>query len=222
MISILTIATTTTMAAPIAECHGLRLSQKYVRLGPLRPLQVLPAILASYLMAAAACGIILRPSASDYNILTMAAAQAATTTPSSFQNSFLLPHNQARASVGVGPLRWDEALAGYAQSYAQQDAGQRQCQLVHSGGPYGENLFWGSGRTYGGRDAVAAWVAESSSYDYGSNACAPNAECGHYTQVVWRGSTAVGCAVQPCPDGRSTFITCNYSPPGNYVGQRPY
>ena len=151
-----------------------------------------------------------------------ASAQMIMISPGSFKDSFLGPHNQARARLGIAPLRWDDTLASYAQSYARQDAAQRQCKLVHSGGPYGENLFWGSGRAYGGQDAVGAWVAESSNYNYASNTCAPNAMCGHYTQVVWRGSTAVGCAVQACPDGSSTFIICSYNPPGNYIGQKPY
>ena len=143
-------------------------------------------------------------------------------TNNGFIASFLQPHNNARAAVGVAPISWDQNLANYAASYAAQDAAQRRCQLVHSGGPYGENLFWGSGKTYTGIDAVMAWVAESRSYNYQSNKCIRNAMCGHYTQVVWSRSTAVGCAVQACPDGRSTFIICSYNPPGNYLNQRPY
>ncbi len=46
------------------------------------------------------------------------------------------------------------------------------------------------------------------------------AQCGHYTQIVWRGTTTLGCAV-----ARSSFRevwVCEYSPAGNIVGQRPY
>ncbi|MEM6522020.1 MAG: CAP domain-containing protein, partial [Cyanobacteria bacterium P01_C01_bin.70] len=42
---------------------------------------------------------------------------------------------------------------------------------------------------------VAAWVAEKADYDYASNSCASGKVCGHYTQIVWRETTAVGCGV---------------------------
>ena len=52
--------------------------------------------------------------------------------------------------------------------------------------------------------------------------CAAGKVCGHYTQVVWRDSTAIGCARVDCNNGGGVFITCNYNPPGNYVGRSPY
>ncbi|KAJ1396583.1 Ves allergen [Sesbania bispinosa] len=72
-----------------------------------------------------------------------------------------------------------------------------------------------------GRDAVRLWVNEKADYDYNSNSCASGKQCGHYTQVVWKNTKRVGCAKVRCNNG-GTFITCNYDPPGNYVGQRPY
>ena len=44
--------------------------------------------------------------------------------------------------------------------------------------------------------------------------------CGHYTQVVWANTLSVGCGVAVCPTG--TIVVCNYAPPGNYVGEKPY
>ncbi|CAN6450668.1 unnamed protein product [Victoria cruziana] len=128
-------------------------------------------------------------------------------------------HNAARAEVGVGPISWDDTVAAYAQNYADQRIGD--CSLIHSGGPYGENLFWGSGRDFTAVDAVNSWVSEKSDYDYASNTCASGQVCGHYTQVVWRNSVRLGCAKVTCNDG-GTFITCNYHPPGNVVGESPY
>ncbi|XP_029118128.2 pathogenesis-related protein PRB1-3-like [Elaeis guineensis] len=138
------------------------------------------------------------------------------------QNSpedFASPHNYARAAVGVGPVSWNDSVAAYAQDYANQRSGD--CQLVHSDGSYGENLFGGSGADYMAADAVNSWVSEKQYHDYNSNTCADGQVCGHYTQVVWRDSTNIGCARVVCDNG-GIFITCNYYPPGNFVGQRQY
>ncbi|XP_073107401.1 pathogenesis-related protein PRB1-3-like [Elaeis guineensis] len=138
------------------------------------------------------------------------------------QNSpedFVSPHNSARAAVGVGPVSWNDSVAAYAQDYANQRSGD--CQLVHSDGSYGENLFGGSGADYTAADAVNLWMSEKQYHDYNSNMCADVQVCGHYTQVVWRDSTNIGCARVVCDNG-GIFITCNYYPPGNFVGQRPY
>ncbi|XVE67402.1 hypothetical protein DITRI_Ditri08aG0157500 [Diplodiscus trichospermus] len=131
---------------------------------------------------------------------------------------YLNAHNTARADVGVGPMTWDDTVAAYAKNYANQRIGD--CNLVHSGGPYGENLAWSSA-DLSGTDAVTMWVNEKADYNYDSNTCAPGKVCGHYTQVVWRKSVRLGCAKVRCNNG-GTFIGCNYDPPGNYNGEKPY
>jgi pathogenesis-related protein 1 len=94
---------------------------------------------------------------------------------------------------------------------------------VHSHVPqYGENLFWGSGKDWTAAQAVKKWADERPDYDYASNSCVGGRMCGHYTQIVWRNSTRIGCARVLCDHDAGVFITCNYSPPGNYIGQRPY
>ncbi|PIN16202.1 Defense-related protein containing SCP domain [Handroanthus impetiginosus] len=120
-------------------------------------------------------------------------------------------HNAARAQVRVGPIAWDE-------TYVNSRLGD--CNLVHSGNKqYGENLAAGSG-DFTGRAVVNLWVAEKRNYNYNSNSCF-GGECLHYTQVVWRNSVRLGCARARCNNGL-WFISCNYAPPGNVVGQRPY
>ncbi|GLT85895.1 hypothetical protein SLE2022_040670 [Rubroshorea leprosula] len=141
--------------------------------------------------------------------------------PSHAQDSpqdYLDAHNAARATVNVGPMSWDDTVAAYAQNYLSQHIGD--CNMVHSDGPYGENLGWSSA-DLSGTDAVAMWVNEKSDYDYNSNSCAPNKVCGHYTQVVWQNSVRLGCAKVSCNTG-GTLVSCNYDPPGNYLGEKPY
>lgn len=135
---------------------------------------------------------------------------------------FLSAHNNERASVGVKALVWDTTLASYAQTYAQQQRDLHSCALTHSGGPYGENLFWTSASTVAPSDAVGAWISEKQYYDYASNTCASGQVCGHYTQVVWANSLRLGCASVACNNNGGTFVICSYDPPGNFVGQWPY
>ncbi|XP_022756536.1 pathogenesis-related protein PR-1-like [Durio zibethinus] len=135
-------------------------------------------------------------------------------------DQFLAPQNAARAAIGMRPLDWDPRLASYAQWYANQR--REDCALKHSNGPYGENIFWGSGDGWTPAEAAAAWVSERKWYSYWSNSCAEGEECGHYTQIVWGGTKRVGCARVVCDEGMGVFMTCNYDPPGNYIGDRPY
>ncbi|PON86804.1 Cysteine-rich secretory protein, allergen V5/Tpx-1-related [Trema orientale] len=132
---------------------------------------------------------------------------------------YLDAHNSARDEYCIDELRSDDKLASYAEQYASKHI--NDCNLVHSGGPYGENLAW-SGGELSGVDAVKMWVNEKVNYDENSNTCALGKVCGHYTQVVWRNSVRLGCAKVRCNGNKGTFIGCNYDPPGNYIGQRPF
>ncbi|XP_022988522.1 pathogenesis-related protein PR-1-like [Cucurbita maxima] len=136
------------------------------------------------------------------------------------QKQFLGPHNAARYALRLAPLVWDNKLARYAQWYANKRRGD--CALRHSGGPYGENIFWGSGNAWNPAQAVSDWVSERKWYSYWANSCVEGELCGHYTQIVWRSTRRIGCARVTCNDGKGVFITCNYDPPGNYIGERPY
>ena len=73
-------------------------------------------------------------------------------------------------------------------------------------------------------EVVGAWASEDAFYDYDANACAADQQCGHYTQIVWRETERVGCGASTCTiDGfDGLFWVCNYDPPGNFVGERPY
>ena len=149
----------------------------------------------------------------------------------------LATHNQVRAAVGVPPLRWSGAMAAYAQQWAEHLAANNRCTMQHRSHAHanrldvGENLYWGSplrwsdGRIEVQRIAPAKvaqdWADERSDYDYARNTCRAGAQCGHYTQMVWRSTTEVGCAMTVCPDQGQLWV-CNYNPPGNWVGEKPY
>jgi|SRR5579871_2626002 len=147
----------------------------------------------------------------------MAASPAPTAVSSPMAREILAAHNAVRARVGQKPLVWSNQLASYAQEWADHllATGAFQHRSPH---PYGENLF----ETDGGRstpaEVVRAWASESKDYDYRSNGC--RSVCGHYTQIVWASTRKVGCAVAHL-SWREVWV-CNYDPPGNFVGQRPY
>ncbi len=152
-------------------------------------------------------------------LLAAAPAAAQPAEPPRFAG-MLAAHNQARQSVGVPPLRWSAELAATAQRWADR-LRESRCAMRHSGAAgLGENLAWASGQSLTPAQVVAMWVGERRHSDAARNTCAPGQVCGHYTQVVWRGTTHVGCGMASC--GNSEVWVCNYTPPGNVMGQRPY
>ncbi|WVW86777.1 hypothetical protein I302_108831 [Kwoniella bestiolae CBS 10118] len=124
-------------------------------------------------------------------------------------------HNDFRAQYGAGPVTWSTTLADYAKSHATA------CDMQHTNGPYGENLAAGAGGGYSITDGFNAWAAEAPEYDPN------NPQYSHFTQVVWKSTTEIGCAAVTCADGTifsgvgsdSLYIMCEYNPPGNYIGQ---
>ncbi|MCL7025922.1 hypothetical protein MKW94_009985 [Papaver nudicaule] len=132
---------------------------------------------------------------------------------------YLVPHNRARVKLGLHPLRWSEDLAAFAKKWVKKRRGD--CAFIHSGSDYGENMFWGSGKDWRPADAVNDWTQEKKFYSHRKNSCIMNQNCYHYTQVVWKESSYVGCAKVICNSG-DTLIQCNYNPHGNVVGQKPF
>lgn len=132
--------------------------------------------------------------------------------------------NVARAAVGVAPLAWDDRLAADAAGYATTLA--REHRFEHAAQPRGagregENLWMGTRGAYRYDEMVGGWVDERRWY---RAAPTPDfsttgrwGDVAHYTQIVWRGTTAVGCAM--ASDRENDYLVCRYSPPGNVVGE---
>jgi hypothetical protein len=136
-------------------------------------------------------------------------------------------HNAARLAVGTTPLAWDATLADHARAYAAVLA--RTGKFQHAEQPMGpgregENLFTGTAGAYSYAEMVGLWVAEKR---YFTNQPMPGIsttgrweDVGHYTQVVWRGTTRVGCAL--ATGGGQDYLVCRYTPPGNVIGLKAY
>jgi hypothetical protein len=134
-------------------------------------------------------------------------------------------HNRVRANHCVGPLTWTSTL----ETDATTSAGR--CPKSHNNAELqsqkeNENLFWSSSRTGShAQEAFDSWYGEKKNYQFDKPVLVfdekegrgpPN---GHFTQVVWKDSASIGCAVKVCTDG--TYISCRYQPPGNWNAHVP-
>ena len=143
-----------------------------------------------------------------------------------FNQRVLAAHNAERAAMGVAPMAWNAQLAADARVWADELAatGRFEHSPDEAGQePQGENLWAGTPRAFSPESMVKLWLAEKSDYRPGvfpNNSRSGDVEkVGHYTQVIWRSSRQVGCAVAV---GREEeFLVCRYSEAGNVMGQRP-
>jgi pathogenesis-related protein 1 len=125
-------------------------------------------------------------------------------------------HNNIRAEAELPPFQWSNELAAFSQKWANAlIVKNRSAHNTHS--PYGENiLITGLGSTPA--TVVTEWAYESQDYTYRTNNCTE--DCGHYTQLVWRKTRKVGCAM--AYNAQREIWVCSYDPPGNLRGEWPY
>ena len=157
---------------------------------------------------------------------------------------FVKEHNDYRRKAkpigsNIQEMIWDEELARFAVAQSNK------CVFQHSKSDdrntatkfnyIGENIYAASYfNNISNRQAIESsgesWYKEIDDYDFNSNDCSK--VCGHYTQMVWAESYAVGCGITKCKDFRfsssgtayekAILVFCNYGPGGNFVGQKPY
>lgn len=128
-----------------------------------------------------------------------------------FKSTALNITNSYRQQHNATALTWNDTLADTAKDWA------KKCGFEHSGGPTGENLASGYENVTAG---IMAWGHERTSYDYGKAEF--SSKTGHFTQLVWKGTTSVGCGRSNCTgkgDAPGWYVVCEYYPPGNVQGQ---
>jgi hypothetical protein len=136
----------------------------------------------------------------------------------------LASHNIERSRMGVPSLQWDPALASAAASYGPSLAlmGRLQHSPRESRPGQRENLWMGTRGFYSPEQMVWSWVSERSMFRPGVfpdvSTTGNWSDVSHYTQLIWRTTTHVGCAVHGA--GQWEFLICRYSPPGNIDGRR--
>ena len=138
-----------------------------------------------------------------------------------FNQMHLDKHNEYRALHGADPLVYDQSLAAAAQAWSEDQSSNDQMQHDSNRGNAGENLamYWSSNAETTRHTleettfATDAWYNELTDPGYNFNDPGFSSGTGHFTQVVWKGTQKLGCGVS------GKFITCRYSPPGNYGNQ---
>ncbi|HVV81651.1 MAG TPA: CAP family protein, partial [Kofleriaceae bacterium] len=138
---------------------------------------------------------------------------AAASTGDSMADQLLAEHNRVRARHCAPPLAWSPRLAKIAQAWADH-LRTHGCGFEHSQSDLGENLAAGTAGTLDAAGIVGMWADEEHGYDFARGGF--SMETGHFTQVVWRATTEVGCGTATC-NGMDLWV-CNYDPPGNVDG----
>jgi uncharacterized protein YkwD len=157
-------------------------------------------------------------------------------TGTDFESKVIYHHNIHRQNHSADNAVYDSTIAGYAETVANS------CVYAHNlspgGGGYGQNIaaYGATGdENLGAAESVAMAITDMwyngevnsflPSY-YGQANPDPNTfeNWGHFSQVVWNGTTSIGCASVLCPDGsifqglQTWFTVCNYYPAGNMGG----
>jgi len=127
-----------------------------------------------------------------------------------FKSTALSVSNRFRAQHNASALVWNDTLADSALQWA------KQCHWKHS--TVGENLAKGYPNLTA---AIEAWGDERSKYNFGKPGFSE--KTGHFTQLVWKSTSTLGCDRFDCGndknrDVKGWYVVCHYWPPGNVVG----
>lgn len=142
----------------------------------------------------------------------------------SIEKQWLAAHNKYRRELRLPALKWSESLERGARAWAKSLTEARA--FKHSGvSGQGENLWIGTSNRFTPTQMIDSWGSEKRNFKYGKF---PNVsrtgnwtDVGHYTQIIWRNTTEVGCAGFNGPDGKYRLVA-RYRAPGNFRGQAPY
>jgi len=145
------------------------------------------------------------------------------------KQQWLDAHNNYRNEVEYNNLEWDDDLASQSKNYANKLASTNKFEhgdlcnpnckgstCSEGGNRCGQNLEKATPTT-NPQQSVDNWFSEKSKYLGGASCDQRNMEClesaGHYTQVMWRDATKVGCGISD----NNEISSCLYDK-GNLIG----
>ena len=158
--------------------------------------------------------------AQDQYALAASPSNVAVPCPNSLMTSaeattMLEGHNLYRRQLKLRDRVWDCRLAGNAQQWAN-----KRVTAHDEFSPYGESIFVATSPTIPVASALASWVNEKQFWNNQTGSCAAGKTCTHYTQMLWRSTTKIGCGlIRNGPLTWKTFLVCNYDPAGNTGGK---
>lgn len=144
-----------------------------------------------------------------------------------FDKRILSAHNRERATLNLPALRWNSDLVAGAKQWADHLARSRQ--FAHSPNMpgeelLGENIWGGDLDAFSPEAMVGLWISEKRDFTYGTfpqnSRTGRVANVSHYTQVMWRATEEVGCALSR--GATEEILVCRYRHPGNVIGQRVF
>ena len=146
---------------------------------------------------------------------------------SNFDGRLLAAQNRERASLGLPPLRWAPDLATGARQWSDHLA--RTAGFSHSPDTpgeelLGENIWGGDPGAFAPEAMIGLWIGEKRNFQLGTfphnSRTGRVADVSHYTQLIWRSTTEVGCALSR--GAAEEILVCRYRHPGNVIGQQVF
>ena len=145
----------------------------------------------------------------------------------SLDERLLAAHNRERSAAGIPALAWDRELEAEAAAWGESLAASGEFEHdpdVDEEDPQGENLWAGTRGAYSPEEMVEGWIEEKRYFRAGrfpdNSLTGDFADVGHYTQLMWRDSDRVGCAL--AEGAKEEVLVCRYRTAGNVVGERPF
>jgi uncharacterized protein YkwD len=139
-----------------------------------------------------------------------------------FAARVLASHNVERGRLGMRPLHWSAQLSQDAQQWADSLARRGAFEHAQGRDDTGENLWMGAANWFSPEQMVGEFLSERAAFRPGRFPNVSNtgnwSDVGHYTQVIWPETQAVGCAI--ARGGRQEVLVCRYWPAGNVDGER--
>lgn len=134
-----------------------------------------------------------------------------------FDKELLRAHNAYRARHSSPALQWSPEAAKVARQWAQHLSSAGRLEHSRRKG-MGENLAYKFGAELTAQETADMWYNEIRKYDFRNPGFA--AGTGHFTQMVWAGTTHMGCG--RVEKNGTTYVVANYTPPGNVLGRERF